>query len=131
VMTPTSELAGSSTLQAAQTAEAAWNAATNYGAWHGSVQKKVGRNDDDDDCGLSLQKDDMSLNTSQFQHPQTGIIYTPPKYSDHVAVSALFQGLQLAGGVLFLSDQETRRTQPWTSQATLTNFFGVKKQKLS
>ncbi|OLP85366.1 DNA-(apurinic or apyrimidinic site) lyase 2 [Symbiodinium microadriaticum] len=125
VRTPTSELAGSSPLHAAETAEAAQNAATCFGAWHSAPACGRLRASD----GLGLQKDDMRLNNSQFRSPHTGILYTPPRYSDHVAVCARFEGLCL-GGVVALSEAESRRTQPCSSQETLTNFF-AKKPRLS
>eukprot|EP00439_Symbiodinium_sp_Y106_P024591 s1013_g3.t1 len=129
VRTPTSELAGSSSLHAAETAEAAKNAATCFGAWHSAPACGRLRASKDDDDGLGLQKDDMRLNNSQFRSPHTGILYTPPRYSDHVPVCARFEGLRL-GGVVALSEAESRRTQPCSSQATLTNFFAAKKPRL-
>lgn len=108
----------------AYSAEAAWNATTHFGRWHGAHQVQKG-----DGGGLSLQQDDMKLNDSQFRAPHTGILYTPPKYSDHVPVCAHFKGLELPGP-LPVSPLE-KATQPWRSQATLSTFFVSKKQKVS
>lgn len=117
-------LAGAMEDGEAHTAEAAWNAATQFGRWHGAhqVQKSDGG-------GLSLQQDDMKLNDTQFREPHTGILYTPPKYSDHVPVCACFAGLKLQPFQLNARWTETRGTQPWTSQSTLTALFSSKRQK--
>lgn len=124
VSTKTSQLAGATADEEAQTPQAAWNAATHFGRWHGAHQVQKG----DDGGGLSLQQDDMRLNDSQFRAPHTGILYTPPKYSDHVPVSAVFEGLDLAPQAsvsvpVLIGSEDTRGTQPWTSQATLGSFF--------
>jgi len=67
---------------------------------------------------------------SQFGVPHTGIIYTPPSYSDHVAVSLLLQiskeitsscePIQL---LLRVKDPNVRRSQPHKSQASIAGFF--------
>mmetsp|Transcript_98918 Transcript_98918/g.235992 ORF Transcript_98918/g.235992 Transcript_98918/m.235992 type:complete len:520 (-) Transcript_98918:51-1610(-) len=127
VCTPTSKLAGASEACPAHTAEAALNAATNFGRWHGAHQVQRGK----EGGGLSLQQDDMKLNDSQFRLPHTGIIYTPPKYSDHIPVSACFSGLALSSSTKSpISEEANKRTRPWTSQASLGSFF-TKRQKLS
>lgn len=117
-------LAGATEDCEAHTAEAAWNAATQFGRWHGAHQ--VQKNDGG---GLSLQQDDMKLNDTQFREPHTGILYTPPKYSDHVPVCACFAGLKLQPLQLNARWTETRGTQPWTSQSTLKALFSSKRQK--
>lgn len=121
-----SEALAGATREDAHTSEAARNAATNFGRWHGShqVQKSDGG-------GLSLQQDDMKLNDMQFRTPHTGILYTPPKYSDHVPVCAYFEGLKLPGMSGSPKWTETRQTQPWTAQTTLTSLFSSKRQKVS
>lgn len=125
LLVPKAVLAGEAEGCEAHTAEAAWNAATQYGRWHGAhkVQKSDGG-------GLSLQQDDMKLNDTQFREPHTGILYTPPKYSDHVPVCACFEGLKLQ---LLQPDAtrwiETRGAQPWTSQATLTALFSSRQKR--
>jgi len=117
-------LAGATKSVQPYSSEAAWNATTHFGRWHGAHQVQKG-----DGGGLSLQQDDMKLNDSQFRAPHTGILYTPPKYSDHVPVCAHFKGLELPGP-LPVSPLE-KATQPWRSQATLSTFFVSKKQKVS
>eukprot|EP00438_Fugacium_kawagutii_P013288 Skav225460 [mRNA] locus=scaffold881:124686:126311:+ [translate_table: standard] len=120
-------LTGATRESDAHSSQAAWNAATNFGRWHGShpVQKSDGG-------GLSLQQDDMKLNDTQFRTPHTGILYTPPKYSDHVPVCAYFEALKLPLGMSGAPKcSETRQTQPWTAQTTLTSLFSSKRQKVS
>lgn len=113
----------------ATTAQAAANAATNFGAWHGT-----GAQGD----GLSLQSDNMKLNESQFPEKlHTGLLYTPPSYSDHIPVTALFlkelleqprgeadapQKLQLPS---VASDSETKQSQPWKAQRSIASFFSA------
>lgn len=124
-LAPKSVLAGETERCEAHSAQAAWNAATQYGRWHGAhqVQKSDGG-------GLGLQQDDMKLNDTQFREPHTGILYTPPKYSDHVPVCACFEGLKLQ---LLEPDAtkwiETRGAQPWSSQATLTALFSSQQKR--
>jgi len=77
---------------------------------------------------------------TQFGPPHTGIIYTPPSYSDHVAVSILLGDNSTAEnniadvvdwrsenwGNLILNekDPDTRRSQPHKAQKSIASFFG-------
>lgn len=57
----------------------------------------------------------------QFQPPVTGMVYTPPDFSDHAAVSAV---LRLNPSPLPLArDAATRRSQPHRQQAAITGYF--------
>jgi len=62
---------------------------------------------------------------SQFGEQHTGIIYTPPSYSDHVAVSALFTPQDSICSYLCLDekDQKTKKSQPHKSQLSISSFF--------
>lgn len=80
--------------------------------------------------GLSLQRDDMKLNDQQFLTPSTGIVYTPPSYSDHVPVTLKLS--KLPGS---RNDEEkraewplkdTRACQPWKNFGSVSAFFQVK-----
>eukprot|EP00939_MAST-03C_sp_MAST-3C-sp1_P000739 g739.t1 len=63
----------------------------------------------------------------QFRSPMTGIIYTPPTYSDHVAVSLLLDAAARPPSTSVLSaDAATRKCQPWTKQASLRSYFSRK-----
>jgi len=78
-------LHGGSQDSSATQAQAALNAATHFGQWHASATSGNAMGE-----GLSLQRDDMRLNDSQFpKRTHTGLIYTPPAYSDHIPVSIL------------------------------------------
>jgi len=108
-------------------AQAALHAATNSGKWHAAPSRGNSAG-----FGLTLQRDDMRLNDSQFpSEALTGILYTPPSYSDHTPVSLLLSGeilarhARVAGAAAGLaSSAETRRTQPWSSQRSVMSFFG-------
>ncbi|CAE8688800.1 unnamed protein product [Polarella glacialis] len=130
VATVTAELIGGTDHVGAESAEAAQNAATNFASWHGAhtLQKDVML---DKAGGLSLQQDDMRLNNSQFRSPHTGILYTPPKYSDHVPVCACFVGRSsgFAKGSLTITEEQTRRSTPWVAQASISSFFGAGSSK--
>eukprot|EP00045_Choanoeca_perplexa_P012587 m.138058 g.138058 ORF g.138058 m.138058 type:complete len:455 (-) comp16064_c0_seq1:190-1554(-) len=56
----------------------------------------------------------------QFQTPHTGMVYTPPTYSDHIGVSTVLK-LQI-GPVSLASDAATRRARPYLSQARISDF---------
>mmetsp|Transcript_84222 Transcript_84222/g.234948 ORF Transcript_84222/g.234948 Transcript_84222/m.234948 type:complete len:552 (+) Transcript_84222:41-1696(+) len=60
--------------------------------------------------------------------PSTGIIYTPPQLSDHVAVSLLCGGLASAQGTVPAPtrDAATLRCQPHRSAKRITDFFSKK-----
>jgi hypothetical protein len=54
--------------------------------------------------------------------PHTGIIYTPPDWSDHVAVAALLD-LTMSEKVQLQSDAATRDCQPHTKQKKIVDLF--------
>lgn len=137
VRTSTIELAGSSDSVDAHSSCAALNAATHFGEWHAAHKNHKGSLLEGEGT-LSLQQDNMRLNDSQFRSPHTGIIYTPPRYSDHVPVCALFDNevFNLAEGLLLISEAETRRCTPWVKQSSMLKFLStanntVKKQRVS
>mmetsp|Transcript_13399 Transcript_13399/g.31460 ORF Transcript_13399/g.31460 Transcript_13399/m.31460 type:complete len:562 (+) Transcript_13399:31-1716(+) len=109
-------------------AEAALNAATNHNRWHAAATTGAAAGE-----GLQLQRDNMRLNDSQFPpKPMTGILYTPPAYSDHVAVSLLLRHRHLVQGLGNCKDvgalappSATRSSQPWSGQRTLAAFCNV------
>lgn len=64
---------------------------------------------------------------SQFFRPHTGMVYTPPQYSDHIGVSALLNVKpepDLSRSKRF--NKATRKSQPHAQQKRISNFF-VKK----
>lgn len=120
VATSAEQLAGASERCAGHTAQAALDAATSSGRWQNAPRREISAGEG----GLSLQRDDMKLNDTQFVPPHTGIIYTPPSYSDHVPASALFDRSDFLKGVLSVSEKDTKSCMPWTSQPSLSSFFG-------
>ena len=75
---------------------------------------------------------------TQFGPPHTGMVYTPPSYSDHIGVSLLLDDAVLASdkkssnddhvaataALTLQSDAATRKAQPHKVQRTLASFFG-------
>jgi hypothetical protein len=53
-----------------------------------------------------------------------GIVYTPPQYSDHVAVAVVLECDSLMSPKVKLGeDTKTRRCQPWSRQRDVRSFF--------
>lgn len=66
-----------------------------------------------------------ALNT-QFGAPHTGMIYTPPTYSDHIAVSLLMKnefGTSIGQLILDEKDSATKKSQPHKKQRSIASFF--------
>jgi len=61
---------------------------------------------------------------TQFGIPHTGMIYTPPSFSDHIAISVLLDD-DIASRTLELHEQDpaTRKAQPHKSQKSIASFF--------
>ena len=60
----------------------------------------------------------------QFGGGGTGVVYTPPEFSDHIAVSL---ELRLLGGeppLMLARDKETKAAQPHVKQTLISGFFG-------
>jgi len=61
---------------------------------------------------------------SQFGVPHTGHIYTPPTFSDHIAVSVLFHDDVMPDRHQKLqNDAATRKAQPHKQQKSIASFF--------
>ena len=74
-----------------------------------------------------------ALDSQFLGGPHTGIVYTPPSYSDHVAISLLmkdgFEGeycrtIADGAGLALGTDPETKRAQPHKKQRSIASFFG-------
>ena len=64
-----------------------------------------------------------SLDT-QFGTPHTGIVYTPPSFSDHVGVSLLVDDATCPRDLtLNEQDSATRKAQPHKAQTSIASFF--------
>lgn len=69
-----------------------------------------------------------SVLDTQFGTPHTGMIYTPPSFSDHIAVSLLLEDSCCANDlVLNQSDSATRKAQPHKAQKSIQSFFSAAK----
>lgn len=61
--------------------------------------------------------------------PSSGIVYTPPQLSDHVAVSLFLKGVPLPEQPATPArDASTSRCQPHLSAKRITDFFAVRKE---
>jgi len=97
--------------------EAALHAATASGKYTGASYG-----------GGGIVRGDFSVLETQFTPRSTGIIYTSPTYSDHVATSLLLNDdgttnyfrLNLT---LNVKDSSTRKSQPHKVQQSISNFF--------
>ena len=66
-----------------------------------------------------------ALDTQFVGVPHTGMIYTPPSYSDHIAVSLLLMDTirDRMGGSEMIGDATTRKSQPHKRQRSISSFF--------
>jgi hypothetical protein len=108
----------------ADSPQAARNACVAHGLWRQAAYD-----------GSGIDSGTRQANDAQFVPPHTGIIYTPPRFSDHVAVSALLDDAifdpssssssssSSSQGRLFPS-KHTRATQPHRKQKSISSFFG-------
>jgi len=67
---------------------------------------------------------------TQFGLPHTGIVYTPPSFSDHTAISLLlddeyFRVPSMGMSVLNEDDSHTRKAQPHKAQKSISSFFSA------
>ncbi|KAL7446789.1 hypothetical protein ACHAXM_011249 [Skeletonema potamos] len=62
---------------------------------------------------------------SQFGPPHTGMIYTPPSYSDHIAISLLMKKSidDVVGQLTLQSNAPTRKSQPHKKQKSMMSFL--------
>jgi len=75
-----------------------------------------------------VQEATQPTHDSQFAEPHTGIIYTAPAASDHVAVSLLLRGGAVPPQTLVL-DPPTRACSFRALQPSIASFFGRKPAK--
>ena len=70
---------------------------------------------------------------TQFGETHTGMIYTPPSYSDHIAVSLLMKSSfkEFVGEVTLANDASTRKAQPHKKQRSISSFFSSASSKSS
>jgi len=61
--------------------------------------------------------------------PHSGIIYTPPQWSDHIGASLLLHNIKIKNHQIQITKtqkSETRKCQPHASVRSITSFFGKK-----
>jgi hypothetical protein len=74
--------------------------------------------------GEGIQDVPQKVLDTQFGEPHTGIVYTPPSFSDHVGVSLLLEDSACPTDiVLDEQDEKTRKAQPHKAQKTIASFF--------
>jgi hypothetical protein len=75
--------------------------------------------------GGIVEASQTTLDT-QFGTPHTGMIYTPPSFSDHIAISLLLDSDCCSPDLaLNESDPTTRKAQPHKTQKSIKSFFGA------
>jgi exonuclease III len=79
--------------------------------------------------GGIIEASQATLDT-QFGPPHTGMIYTPPSFSDHTAISLLLDDecCRVAGGSMSAlddNDPPTRKAQPHKAQMSISSFFSA------
>jgi hypothetical protein len=63
---------------------------------------------------------------TQFGEKHTGIIYTPPSFSDHIATSLLLDNACCSFDLVFQeTDKKTKAAQPHKKLRTISSFFGA------
>lgn len=86
--------------------------------------------------GGGIMESTQDILDTQFGTPHTGMIYTPPSFSDHIGVSLLLDD-GCCSSDLKLNEQNasTRKSQPHKAQRSISSFFSAStnnhKQQLS
>lgn len=76
--------------------------------------------------GGGIVEASQNILDTQFGKPHTGLIYTPPSFSDHIAISLLLDNECLTPTLaLDKADPCTRKAQPHRSQKTIASFFAA------
>lgn len=73
--------------------------------------------------GGGLQTLPKSVLELQFQPPHTGFLYTPPNFSDHIAICVELNYTLDVTCVIDRNDIKTRNAQPFNKQLSIKNFF--------
>lgn len=111
---PSPPLFGASeAVQDVDSTRAAMNACTAHGRWRPAPFD-----------GSGILEGTPQDYAAQFYQPHTGMLYTPPQYSDHIAISHILRrpeqpALALSG------DKSSRKTQPHKQQPSIAHFFGA------
>jgi exonuclease III len=62
---------------------------------------------------------------TQFGEPHTGMVYTPPSFSDHIAISLLMEDSILPRDLTLEADAATRKAQPHKLQKSIAACFAA------
>ena len=63
---------------------------------------------------------------TQFGIPHTGHVYTPPSFSDHIAISVLLDDVLCSNKLNLLeSDKQTKESQPHKKVRTINSYFAA------
>ena len=106
---------------------ASLNAATNFNAFQQAPFDGGGMPRASDEAYNTHLRGHHKTVQDPWGHLHTGIIYTPPEYSDHVAVSLFLDDTIKSTMSLPLKlrgDKATRAAQPHLKQQTISSFFG-------
>ncbi|GMH67717.1 hypothetical protein TrST_g4984 [Triparma strigata] len=74
-------------------------------------------------AGMGSSQPPAKAIVDQFEKSRSGIIYTPPMFSDHLAVVAKLYFQERAEERSLASDKATKACQPHKTQKSLTGFF--------
>lgn len=75
--------------------------------------------------GGGIQEATVEALDSQFGPPHTGMIYTPPSFSDHIGISVVLDDALLRTDLVVDSkDPTTKKAQPHKLQTSIASFFG-------
>lgn len=76
--------------------------------------------------GGGIVESSMATLNTQFGVPHTGMIYTPPSFSDHIAISMLLDDACCAGNLkLAANDRTTKAAQPHKKVRPIHSYFGA------
>mmetsp|Transcript_125535 Transcript_125535/g.287612 ORF Transcript_125535/g.287612 Transcript_125535/m.287612 type:complete len:411 (+) Transcript_125535:414-1646(+) len=75
--------------------------------------------------GGGIPEAPQSAYEAMFMSPHTGILYTSPEASDHVAVSLCLRSTANGSSLELAKDAATKSAQPHKRQSSIMNFFGA------
>lgn len=75
--------------------------------------------------GGGIQEVSQATIDTQFGTPHTGMIYTPPSFSDHIAISLLMDDSVLSRDLQLQMDASTRKAQPHKLQRSIAACFAA------
>ena len=64
---------------------------------------------------------------TQFGPPHTGMVYTPPSFSDHIGISTMFDTVCMDKSLVLDGGKETKAAQPHKAQRSIKAFLKTKR----